>query len=74
MTVTALMVFLVISQICVLAYLLYSFNDVERGARKRMADLRAHIDSVCNDLESRLRQPRADLEAPAAPAPTRAAV
>jgi hypothetical protein len=58
MTVTALMIFMVISQICVLAYLLYSFNDVERGARKRMADLRAHIDSVCNDLESRLREAR----------------
>jgi hypothetical protein len=58
MTVTALMIFMVISQICVLAYLLYSFNDVERGARKRMADLRAHIDSVCNDLEGRLREAR----------------
>jgi hypothetical protein len=73
MSITALMIFMVISQICVLAYLLYSFNDVERGARKRMADLRAHIDSVCNDLESRLRQPRVDVEAPAAPAPKRAA-
>ena len=58
MTVTALMVFMVISQICVLGYLLYSFNDVEKGARKRMADLRAHIDAVCNDLESRLRENR----------------
>jgi hypothetical protein len=63
MTVTALMIFMVISQICVLAYLLYSFNDVERGARKRMADLRAHIDSVCNDLESRLREARDGSEA-----------
>ena len=61
MTVTALMVFIVISQMCVLGYLLYSFNDVEKGARKRMADLRAHIDAVCNDLESRLREPRADV-------------
>jgi hypothetical protein len=62
MTVTALMVFMAISQICVLGYLLYSFNDVERSARRRMADLRAHIDSVCNDLESRLRDARGGVE------------
>ena len=56
MTITALMVFIVISQICVAAYLLYSFNDVEREARKRNADLRAHIDTVIADLESRMRE------------------
>jgi len=55
MTVTALMVFIVISQICLAGYLLYSFNDVEREARKRTADLRAHLDAVIADLESRLR-------------------
>jgi hypothetical protein len=50
MTVTTLMVFILISQICLFGYLLYSFNDIEREARKRMADLRAHVDAVCNDL------------------------
>jgi hypothetical protein len=55
MTVTALMVFIVISQICVAGYLLYSFNDVEREARKRNAEMRAHFDAVIADLERRLR-------------------
>ena len=41
--------------ILVAGYLLYSFNDVEREARKRNADLRAHIDRVVADLESRMR-------------------
>lgn len=50
MTVTALMFFILVSQICMFGYLLYSFNDAEREARKRMADLRAHIDAVCSDL------------------------
>jgi hypothetical protein len=56
MTVTALMIFLLVSQLLVAGYLLYSFNDVEREARKRTADLRAHIDRVVADLESRLRE------------------
>jgi predicted component of type VI protein secretion system len=56
MTVTALMIFLLVSQLLVTGYLLYSFNDVEREARKRNADLRAHIDRVIADLESRLRE------------------
>jgi len=55
MTITALMIFLLVSQLLVTGYLLYSFNDVEREARKRNADLRAHIDRVVADLESRLR-------------------
>ena len=54
MTVTALMVFIVISQICMGAYLLYSFNEAEREARKRNADMRAHFDRVVASLESRL--------------------
>jgi hypothetical protein len=61
MSVTALMVFIVISQICVSGYLLYSFNDMEREARKRNAEMRAHFDAVIADLESRLR----DGDAPA---------
>ena len=56
MTVTALMIFLLVSQLLVTGYLLYSFNDVEREARKRNADMRAHIDRVVADLESRLRE------------------
>ena len=55
MTITALMIFVLISQVVLAGYLLYSFNDVEREARKRNADLRAHIDRVVADLESRLR-------------------
>jgi hypothetical protein len=56
MSVTALMIFLLVSQLLVTGYLLYSFNDVEREARKRNADMRAHIDRVMGDLESRLRE------------------
>ena len=56
MTVATLMIFVLVSQILVAGYLLYSFNDVEREARKRNADLRAHIDRVVADLESRLRE------------------
>jgi hypothetical protein len=55
MTITALMIFVLISQLILAGYLLYSFNDVEREARKRNADMRAHIDRVIGDLESRLR-------------------
>ena len=55
MSVTALMVFLLISQVLIGGYLLYCFNTVEREARKRNADLRAHIDRCITDLESRIR-------------------
>jgi hypothetical protein len=55
MTITALMIFVLISQVVLMGYLLYSFNDVEREARKRNADLRAHVDRVVAELESRLR-------------------
>jgi hypothetical protein len=65
MTVTALMIFVLVSQMLVAGYLLYSFNDVEREARKRTADLRAHIDRVVLDLESRLRDGSGVSEEPA---------
>jgi hypothetical protein len=55
-TTNALMIFVLVSQVLALGYLLYSFNDVEREARKRNADLRAHIDRVVAGLESRLRE------------------
>ena len=54
-TLNTLMIFVLVSQLLVAGYLLYSFNDVEREARKRNADMRAHIDRVIADLESRLR-------------------
>jgi hypothetical protein len=53
MTVTALLIFMVLSQIAMAAYLLYSFNDAEREARKRNADLRAYIDATLAKLERR---------------------
>jgi hypothetical protein len=55
MSVTALMIFVLISQVLIGGYLLYCFNAVEREARKRSADLRAHIDRCITDLESRIR-------------------
>lgn len=54
MTITALLVFMVISQALLAGYLFYSFNDVEREARKRNADMRAYIESQMKDLERRL--------------------
>jgi hypothetical protein len=54
MTITALLAFMVLSQIAVAGYLLYSFNDVEREARKRNAEMRAHLESSLADLERRL--------------------
>jgi hypothetical protein len=54
MTITALLIFMVLSQIALAGYLLYSFNDVEREARKRNADMRAYIDAGFADLERRL--------------------
>jgi hypothetical protein len=55
MTMTALLGFMVISQIALAGYLLYSFNDVEREARKRNAAMKAHFDAALADLEKRLR-------------------
>jgi hypothetical protein len=54
MTITALLVFMVLSQIALAGYLLYSFNDVERESRKRNADMRAFIEASLADLERRL--------------------
>jgi hypothetical protein len=55
MSMTALIVFLVISQIVLAGYLLYSFNDVEREARKRNAAMKAHFDAALAELERKLR-------------------
>ena len=65
MTVTALMIFVLISQVLIGGYLLYCFNAVEREERKRNADLRAHIDRCFTDLESRLRDGSGVREEPA---------
>ncbi len=54
MTITALLIFMVLSQIAMASYLLYSLNSVEREARKRNADMRAYIEASFADLERRL--------------------
>jgi hypothetical protein len=60
MTLNTLLTFLVISQIAMSAYLLYSFNTIERASRKRHEWLAAHVDQALADLESRLTgEPRA---------------
>lgn len=65
MSVTALMIFLLLSQVLIGGYLLYCFNAVEREARKRNADLRAHFDRCITDLESRLRDVASARDEPA---------
>lgn len=54
MTITALLAFMVLSQIALAGYLLYSFNDVEREARKRNADMRAFVEARLAEIEARL--------------------
>lgn len=54
MTLNALLAFMVISQIAVSAYLLYSFNTIERANRRRHETLTAHLDEALAALESRL--------------------
>jgi hypothetical protein len=54
MTITTLLLFMVLSQVAMAGYLLYSFNSVERGARQRNADMRAYFEATVADLERRL--------------------
>ena len=54
MTTLDLIIGLFVSQMVVAGYLLYSFNDVEREARKRNAAMRAHFDAGLAELEKRL--------------------
>jgi len=54
MTLNALLAFMVISQIAVSAYLLYSFNTIERASRRRHELLAAHVDESLAALEARL--------------------
>ncbi len=53
MSFTALLIFMMLSQIAITGYLLYSFNDVEREAKKRNVALHAHLDAVLAALEGR---------------------
>jgi hypothetical protein len=54
MTLNTLLTFLVISQIAMAAYLLYSFNTIERASRRRHEALAAHVDAALARLEERL--------------------
>jgi hypothetical protein len=54
MTPNTLLTFMVFSQIAVSAYLLYSFNTIDRASRSRHQALIAHLDKVLADMEGRL--------------------
>jgi len=53
-TVTNLMLFMLVSQILLAGYLLYSFNDVERESRRRQDSVKAHVTRQVAELERRL--------------------
>ena len=72
MTLNALLAFMVISQIAVSAYLLYSFNTIERASRRRHELLAAHVDEALAQMEGRLTgnpRPRTRIAASADPIP-----
>jgi predicted component of type VI protein secretion system len=54
MTLNTLLTFIVISQIVMAAYLLYSFNTIERASKRRHDALAAHIDQALVRMEARL--------------------
>jgi hypothetical protein len=54
MSINALLAFMVLSQIALAAYLLYSFNTLERAAEKRNGEMRKFLDGYVADLERRL--------------------
>ena len=54
MSINALLAFMVLSQIAVAAYLLYSFNTLERAAEKRNGEMRTFLDGYIVELERRL--------------------
>jgi hypothetical protein len=54
MTLNSLLTFMVLSQIAVSAYLLYSFNTIERASRRRHEALAAHLDAALAQMEARL--------------------
>ena len=53
MSMLGLLVFMAVSQVATAGYLLYMFNDVEREARKRNAELRAYLDARLGIAEPR---------------------
>ena len=54
MTLNSLLIFMVLSQIAVSAYLLYSFNTIERASRRRHEALAAHMDEALAEMEARI--------------------
>ncbi len=54
MTLNSLLIFMVLSQIAVSGYLLYSFNTIERASRRRHEALAAHMDEALAEMEARL--------------------
>ena len=54
MTLDTLLIFMVLSQIAVSAYLLYSFNTIERANRRRHEALAAHMDEALAEMEARI--------------------
>lgn len=53
MTLNTLLTFMVISQVAVCAYLLYSFNTIERASKRRHEALAKHIDEALAQMEGR---------------------
>lgn len=54
MTLSSLLIFMVLSQIAVSAYLLYSFNTIDRASRRRHEALTAHLDDALAEMEARI--------------------
>ena len=57
MSMMGLLVFMSASQVATAGYLLYMFNDMEREARKRNAELRAYLDTRLGTAEARVVAP-----------------
>jgi hypothetical protein len=62
MSIMGLLFFMAVSQVATAAYLLYMFNDVDRQARKRNAELRTYLESRLG-----LAEPRVTSKADAVP-------
>ena len=54
MSMMGLLVFMAVSQVATAGDLLFMFNDVEREARKRNAELRAYLDARLGPAEPRV--------------------
>ena len=73
MTATTLIVFVMASQIIMAAYLLYSFNTIERESKARSAAMIAHIDASLAELYRQLglTPPARKPQVPPAPSASR---